>query len=283
MLLVKTLVISLICRRLRLEFNQNRCDYYTEIDAAYLHGLDSKEEYSYDDDREDAVDNLNNIFKKQITVKNFHDEITNVEQDSWNILMLPIEVINKIFSYLTFTDFGNLSRSCRSFQDYCYDPLWFKEFDLQPYWQKVDKFNLQCLSERCRSTEKLRLSWCGSSDTLSSLDFSSFLQTISGKLRCLYLSCCRFVDQNALILITKVCPQLEELDLSSCIDIPSETFDELAKLTNLKRLNLYRTQITENNFEKIARSCTELMHINLGGCFQCTNFDEAMKYLEYCP
>jgi hypothetical protein len=44
-----------------------------------------------------------------------------------------------------------------------------------------------------------------------------------------------------------------ELDLSSCIDIPNETFDELAKLTSLKRLNLHRTQITENNFEKIAR------------------------------
>ena len=91
--MVKTLVISLIRRRLRLEFNQNRCDYYTEIDAVYLHGLDSKEEYSYDDDREDAVDSLNSIFEKQITVKNFRDEITNVEQDSWNILMLPVRII----------------------------------------------------------------------------------------------------------------------------------------------------------------------------------------------
>ncbi|CAB4043411.1 F-box LRR-repeat 4 isoform X2, partial [Paramuricea clavata] len=48
------------------------------------------------------------------------------------------------------------------------------------------------------------------------------------------------------------------LDLSSCIDIPSETFDELAKLTSLKRLNLHRTQITENNFEKIARNLVSL-------------------------
>ena len=39
---------------------------------------------------ERSVDSLNNIFGKQITVKNFQVEITNVEQDSWNILMLPV-------------------------------------------------------------------------------------------------------------------------------------------------------------------------------------------------
>ena len=44
-----------------------------------------------------------------------------------------------------------------------------------------------------------------------------------------------------------------ELDLSSCIDIPSEAFEELSRLQCLKRLNLYRTQITEKSFEKIAR------------------------------
>ena len=44
-----------------------------------------------------------------------------------------------------------------------------------------------------------------------------------------------------------------ELDLSSCVDIPTETFDELSKLTSLTRLNLYRTQINESGFEKITR------------------------------
>ncbi len=88
-------MISLICRRLRLEFNQNHCDYYTEIDAVYLHGLDSKEEYSYDDE-EDSVESLNKNFEKQITIKNFRNEITEVEHDSYNILMLPVRIITAI-------------------------------------------------------------------------------------------------------------------------------------------------------------------------------------------
>jgi Leucine-rich repeat (LRR) protein len=44
-----------------------------------------------------------------------------------------------------------------------------------------------------------------------------------------------------------------ELDLSSCNDIPIKALEEISKLTSLKRLNLYRTQITESSFEKIAR------------------------------
>ncbi|XP_028415668.1 F-box/LRR-repeat protein 4-like [Dendronephthya gigantea] len=266
-------------RRLRLEFNQNHVDYYTELDAVYLHGVDSKEEYF---DNEDSVKNLSDIFRGKIALNSVHDEVHG-EQVALNILMLPIEVINKIFSYLTFTDFGNLSRSCRSLRNYCYDPLWFKEFDLQPYWQKVNDVSLHYLGDRCQSAKKIRLSWCGSNNMLSSPHFSRFLQKISGRLRCLYLSCCRFVDHDALQQITKVCPKLEELDLSSCIDIPSEAFKELARLQCLKRLNLYRTQITKIGFEKIARSCTELMHVNLGGCFKCENYDEMMKYLENCP
>lgn len=72
-----------------MEFNQNHCEYYTEIDAVYLHGLDSEEEYNCDE-REDSVDRLNNIFAKQITVKSIQDETRNFKQDSWNILMLPV-------------------------------------------------------------------------------------------------------------------------------------------------------------------------------------------------
>lgn len=37
----------------------------------------------------------------------------------------------------------------------------------------------------------------------------SFVQKISGRLRCLYLSCCRFLDQSAVTLIANLCPQLE--------------------------------------------------------------------------
>ena len=47
---------------------------------------------------------------------------------------------------------------------------------------------------------------------------SSFLQNFNGKLRCLYLSCCRFVDQNALVLITKICPRLEGTATVMCIE-----------------------------------------------------------------
>lgn len=76
-------------RLLRLEFNQNHCDYYTEIDAVYLHGLDSKEEYNTVDKR-DPVDNLSKMFGKQTTVKNSPNRIKNVDQASWNIMMLPV-------------------------------------------------------------------------------------------------------------------------------------------------------------------------------------------------
>ena len=77
--------------RLRFEFNQSHCDYYTEIDAVILHGLDSKEEYTYVDTKY-SVDCLNKGFKTQITIEDVRDEIANGEQGSSNIMMLPVRI-----------------------------------------------------------------------------------------------------------------------------------------------------------------------------------------------
>ncbi|XP_046846499.1 F-box/LRR-repeat protein 4-like [Xenia sp. Carnegie-2017] len=272
-------------RRLRLEFNQEHCDYFTEIDAVYLHGVESEIEYNYSEEKEDSIVSMTEAFHQRMSMNsNLNNENSYVRNDSVNISMLPIEVFNKILSYLRFSEFGNLSKTCRFFRDCCYDPMYFKEFNLQPYWFKVNGVSLQYLTQRCRSTEKLCMSWCGSDGLFTTQDFERFLKNMnSGTLRCLYLSCCRFLDASILKVIVEVCPDLEELDLSSCIHLPSAAFENLAMLKNLKRLNLYRTQVTEKDLAIIVESCPKLKYINLGGCYQFGNYDEAMTHLQYCP
>lgn len=78
--------ISFIRRRLRLEFNQNHVDYYTELDAVYLHGIESEEEYF---GREDSVNSLSDIFGEKIALNSIHDGVHD-KQEALNILMLPV-------------------------------------------------------------------------------------------------------------------------------------------------------------------------------------------------
>ncbi|MEQ2196650.1 F-box and leucine-rich repeat protein 4 [Xenoophorus captivus] len=60
---------------------------------------------------------------------------------------------------------------------------------------------------------------------------------------CLELSCCHFLNEPCLEVISQSCPRLQELNLSSCDRLHPQAFTHISKLIHLRRLVLYRTKI----------------------------------------
>lgn len=66
------------------------------------------------------------------------------------------------------------------------------------------------------------------------------------------------ITEEGLSAIAQSWPKLEWLDLSGCESIPQNSFIELMKCTNLKRLNLKRSSIQKTEIEKLKKALPKL-------------------------
>lgn len=189
---------------------------------------------------------------------------------------LSSEVIHLIVSYLDLFSLCRLACTSRLMQKQCYDPLLYSELDLQPYWHKVIENTLSGLKCRCKSLQKLRLSWCGNCGRLSSTSVVNFVSACGRHLSCIQLSNCKFLDNDFLATLAQSAPQLEDLDLQNCQQpaFDMRSFQQIAKFSYLRRLNLYRTLIELWPLLNILRCCPKLECLNLGSCAAVSNFDE---------
>lgn len=85
----------------------------------------------------------------------------------------------------------------------------------------------------------------------------SFMKACGLSLVCLELSCCHFLNEACLEVISQTCSGLQELNLSSCDRLQPQAFTHISKLTRLRRLVLYRTKIEVGRVtnETIALDC----------------------------
>ena len=74
---------------------------------------------------------------------------------------LPNETIYKILSYLDIRDLCRVACSNTHFLYLAYDPAFYKEVDLQPYWVSLDDIALQSLQLRTQNLQKVSFSWTG--------------------------------------------------------------------------------------------------------------------------
>uniref|UniRef100_A0A8C4QIF0 Uncharacterized protein n=2 Tax=Eptatretus burgeri TaxID=7764 RepID=A0A8C4QIF0_EPTBU len=75
------------------------------------------------------------------------------------------------------------------------------------------------------------------------------------------------------------CPNLRDLDLSSCDRIPPREFRQLSSLRKLQRLVLYRTQINTESLLWITSKCRDLRNLNLGDCCEVKNPNTVLYFL----
>ncbi|CAI8016709.1 F-box/LRR-repeat protein 4 [Geodia barretti] len=71
------------------------------------------------------------------------------------------EIIQYIFKFLDLKSLCNASQVCSIFLKNAYDPMLYKELNLQPFWNTVDDIALAGLSARCGNMFSVNLSWTG--------------------------------------------------------------------------------------------------------------------------
>ncbi|KAM5256634.1 F-box/LRR-repeat protein 4 isoform 2-T2 [Ctenodactylus gundi] len=261
---------------IRLEINSSILDYYTELDAVVLHGTKDKPVLSLktslidmndlEDDDKDKQDGcaVNSLNKK------FSNAAIREGSNNGYFDQLPYELIQLILSHLTLPDLCRLAQTCRLLNQHCCDPLQYIHLNLQPYWAKLSDTSLEFLQARCTLVQWLNLSWTGNRGFISVAGFSRFLKICGSELVRLELSCSHFLNETCLEVISEMCPNLQELNLSSCDKLPPQAFNHIAKLCSLKRLVLYRTKIEIEDYDVIASmigaKCKNLRTLDLWRC-----------------
>ncbi|KAF7226183.1 F-box/LRR-repeat protein 4 [Nothobranchius furzeri] len=261
---------------LRLEVNSSLQDYFTELDAVILRGVKERPmlalykmpliDISDPSDSEEELSEIGGSFRQEGDSK--HHRAGNGYFDK-----LPYELIQLILSHLTLPDLCCLAQTCKLLHQHCCDPLQYTQLSLQPYWARLSDASLGHLQSRCTLLQRLNLSWTGNRGALTLTGFSSFMRACGSSLVCLEMSCCHFLNEGCLEVISQTCPTLKELNLSSCDRLPSQAFTHISKLTLLRRLVLYRTKIEQTAVLSILTFCTEMRHLNLGSCLRIDDYD----------
>lgn len=112
---------------------------------------------------------------------------------------------------------------------------------------------------------------------LSGLDLSAtelespFLNSIPGNLRELNVGRCQWLTDENFFNLNRVCPNLQQLDLSQDTQLTYKAFGSLKKFGSLKSLTLsYCHQIGDEELALVLESCPGLIELNISGCKKLT-------------
>ncbi|XP_041963161.1 F-box/LRR-repeat protein 4 isoform X1 [Alosa sapidissima] len=269
---------------LRVEVNSSLLEYYTELDAVILRGVRERPMLALYkiplidmNDLSDGEDETAIGISSQRHPQAGDGKYNNTGNGYFD--KLPYELIQLIVSHLTVPDLCRLAQSCKLLQQHCCDPLQYLQLSLQPYWATLTDASLVHLQPRCVLLQRLNMSWTGNRGALTSNGFCSFLKACGQSLVSLELSCCHFLTEASMEVISQTCPGLQELNLASCDRLQPQAFSHVAKLNSLRRLVLYRTKIEQTALLSILTFCTELQHLNLGSCVRIQDYDVVASML----
>ncbi|XP_076460237.1 F-box/LRR-repeat protein 4-like isoform X2 [Babylonia areolata] len=209
-------------------------------------------------------------------------DTTPTDNNTQDFSMLPGEIIIMILGYLDFPSLARVAQTCKLLQRHAYDSILYTELNLQPVWNLVGDRTLEGLALRCDNLQRLNLSWCSVTSVSHKTGFARLLQTCRDTLTCLHLSCCSFLTQETLTLITSTCTHLRDLDVSGCGEVDKVSGMLLTQLINLERLNLYRTKIDTDTMVKVIRCVPKLKYLNVGSCKLISHSDEVVDELGLC-
>ncbi|XP_068933285.1 F-box/LRR-repeat protein 4 [Petaurus breviceps papuanus] len=264
---------------IRLEVNSTLLDYYTELDAVVLHGVKDRPVLSLKTSLIDMNDLDEEDYEEkdgcgmEALSKQFNSAALREWTNNGYFDKLPYELIQLILSHLTLPDLCRLAQTCKLLYQHCCDPLQYTHLNLQPYWAKLNDTSLEYLQSRCTLVQWLNLSWTGNRGFISVSGFGRFLKICGSELVRLELACGHFLNETCLEVISEMCPNLQELNLSSCDKLPPQAFNHIAKLCGLKRLVLYRTKVEQTALLSILNFCSELQHLSLGSCVMIEDYD----------
>uniref|UniRef100_A0A8D1PQE2 F-box/LRR-repeat protein 15-like leucin rich repeat domain-containing protein n=1 Tax=Sus scrofa TaxID=9823 RepID=A0A8D1PQE2_PIG len=264
---------------IRLEVNSSLLDYYTELDAVVLHGVKDKpllslktslidmndlDEDDYEEKDGCGMDNLN---------KKFSSIALREGPSNGYFDKLPYELIQLFKNHLLLPHCCRERSTCKGVNQYKCSPVKYIYIYKKTFWAKVRDTALLFMTSKCRLNHLFILATTAGKGHISETGFALFLKVCGSELVRLELSCSHFLNETCLEIISEMCPNLQDLNLSSCDKLPPQAFNHIAKLCGLKRLILYRTKVEQTGLLSILNFCSELQHLSLGSCVMIEDYD----------
>jgi len=298
-----------ITKLIRIEFDQRKLPYYTEIDAVAL--LGTLEPISWEAkvnamlpskpgnilkqiiDRNlhilpaDGVQlELNDKLLSRQSLKEFSKSMVDRERsppfsDLGDFEGVPEEIILKILGYLDLRSLVSLSAVSTKFHTFSADSFLYSRIDLRDIFYCVSTATLQWLTNKCSNLQELDLSWCGNYGKLSPAMLQEFLIHCGHNLNKIRLDNCHVATGQVLQTLVKNAPKISEISLGNCHLLNIVDFQILSSLTNLESLNLYRTVIGQPAVISILCNNRKLKNLCLASCPNIDG-DEVCMYLSHC-
>lgn len=191
------------------------------------------------------------------------------------------EIILKIFSYLDLKSLFKVTQTCRKLYEVGTDPTLYRELNFRPYWNVINDSVLCTISQRATQLRKLDLSWCGLFNAISPLKFKEFIKKCGANLQVLRLNSCQFVNVTCMEVVGQMCHNLRELALRNYSG-NILNFHCVKNLRNLRRLDLFRCNISADLLLMLLKYNPELRHLNLGIAPPHLSMDEVAVQIATC-
>ena len=110
----------------------------------------------------------------------------------------------------------------------------------------------------------------------SSCDYNIFssinINNCFNQLRTLIISFSYNIENDAMILISEKCKQLEYLDIDDCIFFTDKTIQSVVRnCKQLENLNIKSCNVNNDTLIELAKNCKQLNYLNMRNCHRVTN------------
>ncbi|KAF5302664.1 hypothetical protein FQA39_LY19055 [Lamprigera yunnana] len=177
-----------------------------------------------------------------------------------------------IFTYLDLKSLCRCAQVSKMWHLASSDPSLYRGISFKRYWHKVDNSVIEQYTTRCNNIKKLDLSWCSTENQIKEVVFVRFLKKSCRMVTHLSLDCCSFIHTLSLQQIG-ICKNLTDLRLRNCKSNYKD-FGELAQLNKLIALDLYSSNIVDEELISILKSNRNLKYLIIDFCEYLESLDE---------
>ncbi|CAC5415656.1 FBXL2_20 [Mytilus coruscus] len=205
------------------------------------------------------------FIEKEITPARIQvEEILTSDDDMFctcPIFCLPREITMKIFTYFTQPELCcKLSRVCKSWYDYAFDPSLWKVIDLHNY-RNIPSVNLCRLIAKATNLRSLLLH---GRENISESEVAVFTEYTSN-LQHLDLGFCQNMNITMLSIIVNKCPMLESINLEGDTCLKPGSLQILSRCEHLKEMNFSHCILENMDLHHLAKNLETIRSLNIDG------------------
>lgn len=216
------------------------------------------------------------MISKELSCSKMEDTFSRYDDDMFNscpVMCLPREIILKIFTFIPQHELScSLSRVCKSWNDYAFDPSLWKTINLCNY-RSIPSVNLCRLISKASNLRKLVLH---GRENISENEVTVFTE-YTPHLKHLDLGFCPSINDTMLSIIVQNCPSLESINIEANTNLKTGSVQILSRCKHLKSMNFSHCFIENGDVYNLAKNLEQITCCNIDGISWISN--EPVIYL----